>query len=298
MEEHRVQQDHVSRLIEQLRSTYPEKRQEAARELGGQRSPRAIDPLVAAIRDEEGEVARYAAFALGVIGDDGARRLLDLLHDPAAHIRGWAAAGLAEAMRAGTLNAGVLKPLQDASTDSDSEVRRAVASVLRLRGYWTEEPTALGPALFVTTVWADHHQFMLTDIAFDDLPDHDDEAYRRGISVGPRWLVHVHTKAYGTVPVRVELRATMPDDDPTRWDHVAEVSFDVVSGGIAFWELFDELPEEPQMRLHPGTYRLRLYCGNLSRGHYSVDDDDFYRIILWPAPWQDPQVIHTTPYKQ
>lgn len=67
---------------------HPESREEAAEALGEIRDPRAVDPLIAALRDRNSEVRAEAAEALGKIGDRKAvEPLTALLQDPSHEVR-------------------------------------------------------------------------------------------------------------------------------------------------------------------------------------------------------------------
>lgn len=60
----------VDGLIKVLGSgKHPESREEAAEALGEIRDPKAVDPLIAALRDRDAEVREEAAKSLGMIGD-------------------------------------------------------------------------------------------------------------------------------------------------------------------------------------------------------------------------------------
>jgi HEAT repeat protein len=90
----------VEGLIKVLQTgTHPESREEAAEALGAIRDPRAVDPLIGALKDRDHEVREEAAKALGAIGDRKA-----------------------------------VKPLNEALKDVDHKVRReAEQALVRLR---------------------------------------------------------------------------------------------------------------------------------------------------------------------
>ncbi|MFA4914997.1 MAG: hypothetical protein WC590_15290, partial [Burkholderiaceae bacterium] len=47
----------------------------------------------------------------------------------------------------------------------------------------------------------------------------------------------------------------------------------------------------------PGTYRVRVYCGGFDTlSEDRLDGDDHYRVLLWPAPPDDVQVLKQYPH--
>lgn len=67
---------------------HPESREEAAEALGDLRDPKAVEPLIAALKDRDAEVREGAAEALGKIGDRRAvEALTEALNDPRHDVR-------------------------------------------------------------------------------------------------------------------------------------------------------------------------------------------------------------------
>lgn len=79
----------VDGLIRVLQTgAHPESREEAAEALGEIRDPRAVEPLIGALKDRDHEVRAEAADALARIGDPRAVEPLNaLLGDPRPEVR-------------------------------------------------------------------------------------------------------------------------------------------------------------------------------------------------------------------
>jgi hypothetical protein len=91
------------------------------------------------------------------------------------------------------------------------------------------------------------------------------------------------------VPVTVDIADIAPEEhDFSAWDQVNECSIDVPSGRLVIAGCTDYFPEAARIDLPPGTYRARIYYGNLnSLTNNGLDGEDHYRIVLWsesPAP--------------
>ncbi len=79
----------VDGLIKVLQTgAHPESREEAAEAMGEIRDPKAVDPLIGALKDRDHEVREEAAESLGKIGDKRATEPLNaLLGDPDPKVR-------------------------------------------------------------------------------------------------------------------------------------------------------------------------------------------------------------------
>jgi hypothetical protein len=116
----------MDELIAALQNEDSNVRRVAAEALGGLGYPRAVEPLIVALRDEDPHVRRAAAEALGNIGDARAVKFLIMaLHDDNRHVRRTAvvAVGKIRDPRA-------VEPLIIALRDEDSYVRQTASEVL------------------------------------------------------------------------------------------------------------------------------------------------------------------------
>jgi HEAT repeat protein len=95
----------IDPLVAALRDYYAHVRETSATALGRIGDPRAIDPLVAALRDAYPEVRQAAAGALGEIGGAAVGPLIAVFDDPGsrAEERVWAARSLVEMYQSGRL---------------------------------------------------------------------------------------------------------------------------------------------------------------------------------------------------
>ena len=120
----------VEREIERLRSGNPKERDEAAYHLGELGDKRAVEPLIAALKDEDIDVRCEAAEALGFIGDKRAvEHLLPLLKHENPGLRWETAEALGNI---GDKRA--LEPLIALLRDEDSGVRLEAAEALGKMG--------------------------------------------------------------------------------------------------------------------------------------------------------------------
>ena len=101
----------------------PEVRKNAAEALGKIKDPRVVEPLIAALKDENSGVRRIAAWALGVIQDPRAvEPLITALKDEYSEVRWHAAWSLGEIQ-----DPRAVEPLIEALKDEDSGVRLSAA---------------------------------------------------------------------------------------------------------------------------------------------------------------------------
>ena len=142
-------------------------------------------------------------------------------------------------------------------------------------------------------LFADYFQFYLQDEAVKgDLSDSwNEEAVGRLLALAPG-TIGVGTVRDMQVPVDVEVRDAPPDDDLDKWDHVNECSFDVQSGRIVIAGCTDYFPETKRLEVPPGTYRARIYYGDLDTlSQNGLEGNDHYRIVLWPSPPEDMRIL-------
>src|SRR5262249_30898595 len=145
--------------------------------------------------------------------------------------------------------------------------------------------------------------FYLGDGRFDGDTAAEDfwgpKSYRRRLAISPPSLLGIATNRYDDVSVTVEVRKSPPepDEDLGPWDHVVEASLDIPSGRVAIVGCLSYRPESsplrraddtvsPHISVWPGSYRVRIYSGGLG-----TDEEERYRIVMWPAPLDEPVVL-------
>jgi len=117
----------VEPLIAALNDVDPHVRYEAVDALGRMEDTRAVDPLIAALGDQSVDVRIYAAEVLGRIGDVRAVEALSAaLKDEKRNVRCSAAAALGDLK-----DVRAVQPLIDALGDEDQYVRSAAVEALR-----------------------------------------------------------------------------------------------------------------------------------------------------------------------
>jgi hypothetical protein len=142
-------------------------------------------------------------------------------------------------------------------------------------------------------LFADYFQFYLQDEAVKgDLSDSwNEEAVGRLLALAPG-TIGVGTVRDVQVPVDVEFRDAPPNDDPGIWDQVNECSIEVQSGRIVIAGCTDYFPEANRLEVRPGTYRARIYYGDLDTlSQDGLAGNDHYRVVLWPSPPDDMKVL-------
>ncbi len=255
-----------------------------------------LDQLIVELGDDDTHVRLGAASILSELGEIALPRLIDALSSDNRYRRGESAAVISSAAEDhGFVDQRAVEPLQALLADESSDVIRAAAHALRWLGHWPAIPAALSESAYTANVYASHHQFYLGDSGFDattkDLPFLSDDRARRLSSGLDHDIIHVFTSRYGTVPLAIERRDQAPTDDLNDWDHVEDISLSVTSNGVKLVELFQEDgPRDPDYAVPAGAYRVRVYMGNLDGGVYS-GEDDYYHIVLWPAPLDEPRVL-------
>jgi len=139
---------------------------------------------------------------------------------------------------------------------------------------------------FEYKLFADYFQFYLQDeTVVGDLSDcWTQEAVDRLLAVAPG-TIGVGTVRNMTVPLVVEVRDAEPDEDSSNWDQVNECDLEVQSGRVVVAGCTDYFPDAARIDLPPGSYRARLYYGNLDAlSDDGLDGDDRYKVALWSAP--------------
>lgn len=138
---------------------------------------------------------------------------------------------------------------------------------------------------FEYKLFADYFQFYVQDeSAVGDLSDSwTQEAVDRLLAIAPG-TIGVGTVRNMTVPVVLEVSDAEPVEDLSNWDHVTECNFDVQSGRIVVAGCTDYFPDAARIDLSPGSYRGRIYYGNLGAlSDDGLDGDDHYKVVLWRA---------------
>ena len=138
-------------------------------------------------------------------------------------------------------------------------------------------------------LFADYHQFYVQDEdAKGDLSDAwTPEAVDRLLAIAPG-TIGVGTVRNMDVPVVLEIHDGEPGDDGVEWDQVNECSIDVPSGSIVVAGCTDYFPDAVRIEAPAGTYRARIFYGDLSSlSEDGLDGDDHYKVVLWkgsPTP--------------
>ncbi len=130
------EKERVEVLIEQLRHKDAKMRMEAAEVLGQLKDPRAVKPLIVALKDTDIAVQEKVLKAL--VNIKAVELLISLLNDKSSEVRGGAAWALGEIK-----DPRAVEPLITALKDSDAEVRRGAAWALAD----IEDPRAVEPLI-------------------------------------------------------------------------------------------------------------------------------------------------------
>jgi hypothetical protein len=87
-----------------------------------------------------------------------------------------------------------------------------------------------------------------------------------------------------TVPVEIEICDNQPIDNLDEWDQVVECGIDIPSGETVIYGTTDDTSQSPRITLLPGSYRARIYYGNLDSVNGSgTEGDDTYKVVLYPG---------------
>jgi hypothetical protein len=138
---------------------------------------------------------------------------------------------------------------------------------------------------FAFTLFADYFQFYIQDEGAElDLSESwTPEAVQRLLAVAPG-TIGIGTVRNMNVPVQVEVADCAPENDLAGWDQVNECTIETSSGRLVIAGCTDYFPDASRIELPPGTYRARVYYGDLQKlSADGLDGDDHYRIVLWGA---------------
>jgi hypothetical protein len=133
------------------------------------------------------------------------------------------------------------------------------------------------------TIFADYHQFYLQDDdeRFGDLSGAwTPEATERLLAVAEH-VVGIGTVRSMNVPVRIEVRSTLPSLDPTQWDKVNRASLECSTGRIVVAGSTDYFPDARRFSVNPGTYDVLVGYKNLEAlSEDRLEGSDSYHIFL------------------
>src|SRR4030095_6846218 len=113
-------------------------------------------------------------------------------------------------------------------------------------------------------LFADYHQFYLQDEAVQgDLSDAwTEQAVANLLALAPG-TIGGGTVCDMEVPVEVEIVESEPRETFEAWDQVNECDIEVMSGSLVIAGCTDYFPEAARIKVKPGSYRARVYYGNL-----------------------------------
>jgi hypothetical protein len=140
---------------------------------------------------------------------------------------------------------------------------------------------------------ADYFQFYLQDegVAGDLSESWTPAAYDRMLAIAPGTL-GVGTARNMPVPVDVEIRSDPPSGTFDIWDHVVDAAIEVPSGRIIIAGCTDYRKDAARIIVVPGTYRARIYYGQLDQlSDDGLDGDDHYALELWQGTYIEPVVV-------
>jgi hypothetical protein len=150
-------------------------------------------------------------------------------------------------------------------------------------------------AKYSFSVPANYRQFYLIDslaTGSTAAPDfwtteafHDRVATNHGI-------IGVRTESEFDVPLVIELYEAKPDVDDKGWDHITEASLQAGGGNLLIYGCPDE--KVGYVALERGTYRVRVYYGNLDSvvgEDYGDTGKDHYKLSLWQEEALSPPIV-------
>lgn len=146
---------------------------------------------------------------------------------------------------------------------------------------------------YTLNFYTTYHQFYLTDKHSPFRTDSDDfwtkDASEDKLAI-EEGVIGVGTECYG--PVKGELYLLDSKsiiEDFGVYDHVVEGSIDVKSGILQIFPCpFNESVLE--IKLDPGTYRVRVYSTGLETVEFD-EGDDFYKIEIWRQEYTARKVL-------
>ncbi|MDQ3687197.1 MAG: hypothetical protein M3430_16600 [Acidobacteriota bacterium] len=112
--------------------------------------------------------------------------------------------------------------------------------------------------------------------------DYTEEDVLRRIKAGPNVVV-IQPERNMEVPVEVEVHDVEPGYVPDEWEHIVEASLHLPTGRLQVHECTGGVVAE--FKVEPGWYRVRSFHGGFDTiAEYGAEGEDYYRVVLWPAP--------------
>jgi hypothetical protein len=140
----------------------------------------------------------------------------------------------------------------------------------------------------------------------DDVEWQDELHWRRQVNgilgtAFPNMITFQPGSSWANVPVEVFTFENEPAIDPN-WHEAVEASWEVTNDSEMHFCDFDGDYCGAAVNLSGGIYRVRFYANNYSR-HQDIfeewknlapEDQERYRLELWPAPWSSDRIIKAT----
>ena len=142
-------------------------------------------------------------------------------------------------------------------------------------------------------LFADYFQFYICDEAYNGVPslDWSGQCIEDMIGIVPG-LLNIGTVRNMTVPVEVEVRDSEPKEDSSHWDHIVEAGIVIRAGAVIIAGLMDDPDEAARVKIAPGSYKARVYYGDLDTlSTDGLDGEDCYKVVLWRGEFTEARVI-------
>src|SRR5262252_10993939 len=119
--------------------------------------------------------------------------------------------------------------------------------------------------------------------------DYSGEDVERRIKTAPHVVV-IQPESDIDILVEIEIHEAEPASDRGKWDHIAEASLHVPTGQLQVHECTGGPVADFQV--NKGWYRVHSFHAGLD-SYYGGEGDrgDSYRVVLWPAPPGEVQVL-------
>lgn len=144
--------------------------------------------------------------------------------------------------------------------------------------------------------YTSHHQFYIYDkFSEDNSSDFwSDQAYSERLAIGTG-LLGISTESYGQIKGEINL---LEQDNITfdigNYDHIVEGSLDINSGVLQILNCPNSCVEL-ELVVTPGIYRVRVYSKNLASYLEEINENDYYKIEVWPDRYLDRKVLKQFP---